>query len=90
MSSNLFVWPVTDLKDSGPTSTTREGFNPLHWTCSGMSLRAVSDINPAALRHFEAEYDRHTNGTRNLNQCPLAPRREPAIGGIELGSAKFE
>jgi anti-sigma factor RsiW len=30
---NLFVWPVADLKDSGPTSTTREGFNLLHWTC---------------------------------------------------------
>jgi anti-sigma factor (TIGR02949 family) len=23
---NLFVWPFADLKDSGPTSTTREGF----------------------------------------------------------------
>jgi anti-sigma factor RsiW len=44
---NLFVWPVADLKDSGPTSTTREGFNLLHWTCSGMSFWAVSDVNPA-------------------------------------------
>ena len=60
---NLFVWPVADLKDSGPTSTTREGFNLLHWTCSGMSFWAVSDVNPAALRRFEADYDRQTNGS---------------------------
>jgi anti-sigma factor RsiW len=60
---NLFVWPVADLKDSGPTSTTHEGFNLLHWTCSGMSFWAVSDVNPAALRRFEADYDRHTNGS---------------------------
>jgi len=60
---NLFVWPVADLKDSAPTSTTREGFNLLHWTCSGMSFWAVSDVNPAALRRFEADYDRQTNGS---------------------------
>ena len=60
---NLSVWPVADLKDSGPTSTTREGFNLLHWTCSGMSFWAVSDVNPAALRRFEADYDRQTNGS---------------------------
>ena len=60
---NLFVWPVADLKDSGPTSTTREGFNLLHWTCSGMSFWAVSDVNAAALRRFEADYDRQTNGS---------------------------
>ena len=60
---NLFVWPVADLTDSGPTSTTREGFNLLHWTCSGMSFWAVSDVNPAALRRFEADYDRQTNGS---------------------------
>ena len=60
---NLFVWPVADLKDSGPASTTREGFNVLHWTCSGMSFWAVSDVNPAALRRFEVEYDRQTNGS---------------------------
>ena len=60
---NLFVWPVADLKDSGPTSTTREGFNLLHWTCSGMNFWAVSDVNPAALRRFEAAYDRQTNGS---------------------------
>jgi len=35
---NLFVWAVADLKESGPTSMTREGFNLLHWTCSGMSF----------------------------------------------------
>src|SRR5271170_2978008 len=60
---NLFVWLVDDLKDSGPTSTTREGFNLLHWTCSGMSFWAVSDVNPAALHRFEADYDRQTNGS---------------------------
>jgi anti-sigma factor RsiW len=60
---NLFVWPVADFKDSGPTSTTREGFNLLHWTCSGMSFWAVSEVNPAALRRFEADYDRQTNGS---------------------------
>src|SRR6516164_2150114 len=55
---NLFIWPVADANDSGPVSATREGFNLLHWTCSGMTFWAVSDVNPATLRRFEAEYDR--------------------------------
>jgi len=59
---NLFVWPVADANDNGPASATREGFNLLHWTCSGMTFWAVSDVNPAALRRFEAEYDLQTNG----------------------------
>jgi anti-sigma factor (TIGR02949 family) len=60
---NLFIWPVADANDSGPVSATREGFNLLHWTCSGMTFWAVSDVNPATLRRFEAEYDRQTNGS---------------------------
>ena len=60
---NLFIWPVVDADDSGPASATREGFNLLHWTCSGMTFWAVSDVNPATLRRFQAEYDRQTNGS---------------------------
>jgi anti-sigma factor RsiW len=60
---NLFIWPVADANDGGPASATRDGFNLLHWTCSGMTFWAVSDVNPAALRRFEAEYDRQTNGS---------------------------
>jgi anti-sigma factor RsiW len=60
---NLFIWPVADADDSGPASATREGFNLLHWTCSGMTFWAVSDVNSAALRRFQAEYDRQTSGS---------------------------
>jgi hypothetical protein len=28
-----------------------------------MSFWAVSDVNPAALRRFESDYDRQTNGS---------------------------
>ena len=49
---NLFVWPVSDANDSGPASATREGFNLLHWTCSGMTFWAVSDVNPEDLKQF--------------------------------------
>lgn len=48
---NLFVWPSTH--DSGQGAVTRQGYNLLHWTRSGMVFWAASDLNAAELQEFE-------------------------------------
>jgi anti-sigma factor RsiW len=50
---NVFVWPSATAS-ARPTETpvSRNGFNLLHWTSSGMSYWAVSDLNLAELRQF--------------------------------------
>ena len=47
----LFVWPASAAAEE-PSRATREGYNVLHWTAGGMSLTAVSDLEPAGLEEF--------------------------------------
>jgi anti-sigma factor RsiW len=47
---NLFSWPSAE--DSGQKSETRQGYNLFHWTQSGMSYWAVSDLNATELQQF--------------------------------------
>jgi anti-sigma factor RsiW len=50
---NVLVWPSSD--DSKRTSeppVSRQGFNLLHWTSSGMNYWAISDLNLGELRQF--------------------------------------
>ena len=47
---NLFVWPGS--AGAGLVRTSRGGYNVEHWTASGMTLWAVSDLNPAELGDF--------------------------------------
>jgi anti-sigma factor RsiW len=52
---NLFTWPAGESPDgSGPTPTasSRQGFHVLHWTRSGMTYWAVSDLAEDRLRRF--------------------------------------
>jgi anti-sigma factor RsiW len=51
----LFVWPVSGTS-AEPTRATRDGYNVAHWTADGMSLSAVSDVEPAALEEFVREW----------------------------------
>jgi mycothiol system anti-sigma-R factor len=42
---NVFIWPVEHGADSGTQLTVRQGYNLAHWTKSGMTFWAVSDLN---------------------------------------------
>jgi anti-sigma factor RsiW len=50
---NLFVWPSSS-SDSGPQGSTIKGYNLVHWTQSGMTYWAVSDLNRRELNQFVA------------------------------------
>jgi anti-sigma factor RsiW len=47
---NLFIWPSTH--DSGQGAVMRQGYNVLHWTQSGMTFWAASDLNSSELQEF--------------------------------------
>jgi len=50
---NVLVWPSPDSgkRARGPP-LSRQGFNILHWTGSGMNYWAISDLNIGELREF--------------------------------------
>jgi anti-sigma factor RsiW len=50
---NLFVWPEPGIGASSPRRTDRQGYNVLHWTRPGLTLWAVSDLNPTELEAFQ-------------------------------------
>src|SRR5262249_56061831 len=50
---NLFVWPEDNRSSVVPKAVTHQGYNLLHWTQSGMSYWAVSDLNRSELEEFE-------------------------------------
>jgi anti-sigma factor RsiW len=51
---NLFVWPAVALaKESLPTLLSLQGYNVLHWTGSGMTFWAISDLNQDELKQFQ-------------------------------------
>ena len=47
---NLFIWPSTH--DSGQRTVMRQGYNLIHWTHSGMTYWAASDLNNSELQEF--------------------------------------
>jgi anti-sigma factor RsiW len=49
---NLFIWPSTRGSDKGEKTVTRQGYNLIHWTKSGMTYWAVSDLNNRELQEF--------------------------------------
>src|SRR5262249_49132796 len=49
---NLFVWPEDNRSSVVPKAVTHQGYNLLHWTQSGMSYWAVSDLNRSELEEF--------------------------------------
>ncbi len=54
---NLFVWPEPGAGASSPRLTERQGYNVLHWTRPGLTLWAVSDLNPAELEDFQHQLE---------------------------------
>ena len=46
---NLFVWPVKSSVIPQEGHLTRQGYNMIHWTQSGMTYWLVSELNPAEL-----------------------------------------
>jgi len=52
---NLFVFPNQDPSTSANRLLTRQSFNVVHWSRSGMTFWAVSDINAAELQEFATD-----------------------------------
>jgi anti-sigma factor RsiW len=46
---NLFVWPASGQSDSAVQQSDHQGYHLLHWTKSGMTYWAASDLNSAEL-----------------------------------------
>jgi anti-sigma factor RsiW len=49
---NLFVWPTEQGPETAPKTLTRQGYHLLHWTQSGMTYWAVSNLNEGELKEF--------------------------------------
>jgi anti-sigma factor (TIGR02949 family) len=49
---NLFIWPEESREKSLVRTTTRQGYNVLHWKDSGMVFWAVSDLQENELTKF--------------------------------------
>src|SRR5713226_8544349 len=49
---NLFVWPSADRPDSRTQLVSRQGYNMIHWTRSGMTYWVASDLNLSELQEF--------------------------------------
>ncbi len=49
---NVFIWPAPESKDSGTKKETRQGYHLFHWTRSGMTCWAVSDLEESQLQEF--------------------------------------
>ena len=49
---NLYIWPAEESNARSEVATKRQGYNLLHWTNSGMTYWAISDLNGVELREF--------------------------------------
>ncbi len=49
---NLFIWPSARNSNVGEKTVMRQGYNLIHWTRSGMTYWAVSDLNSSELQEF--------------------------------------
>jgi anti-sigma factor RsiW len=49
---NLYIWPAEQRNASSEVATKRQGYNLLHWTNSGMTYWAISDLNGVELHEF--------------------------------------
>jgi anti-sigma factor RsiW len=49
---NLYIWPAEQSNATGEVGTKRQGYNLLHWTNSGMTYWAISDLNGVELHEF--------------------------------------
>jgi anti-sigma factor RsiW len=49
---NLFLWPSRHDVEVGEKTVLRQGYNLKHWTQSGMTYWAISNLNQDALQEF--------------------------------------
>ena len=49
---NLYIWPAEQGTATNEEATKRQGYNLLHWTNSGMTYWAISDLNGVELHEF--------------------------------------
>lgn len=49
---NLFVWPADAEAAATPKELSRQGYQVIHWTQSGMHFWIVSELNQDELRQF--------------------------------------
>lgn len=50
---NLFVWPTTAQNDTPSITASRQGYQLVHWTQSGMCYWLISDMNVQDLTEFK-------------------------------------
>jgi len=53
---NLFIWPVHEPDTQPRSLTSSQGYHVIHWSAAGMTLWAVSDLNPTELMEFAQDY----------------------------------
>lgn len=54
---DLFIWPdARPGRAPQPQSSSKNGYNLLHWADGGMVYWAISDLNPAELKTFSEAY----------------------------------
>ena len=52
---NLFAWPAPPRAgETAESASSRDGYNMIRWTRSGIEFWAISDVNAAELRRFAA------------------------------------
>jgi anti-sigma factor RsiW len=49
---NVFIWPAPGKSAVSTEASVRQGYNLVHWTESGMTFWAVSDLNRVDLSGF--------------------------------------
>jgi len=53
---NLFIWPAVGVVSKSTTFAPIQGYNLIHWSQSGMTFWAVSDLNKNELLEFVQDY----------------------------------
>jgi len=54
---NVFIWPAAG-GDTKAVAQVQQGYNVIHWTKSGMTFWAISDLNLAELQQLEGELEK--------------------------------
>jgi anti-sigma factor RsiW len=49
---NLFIWPADTEQSQSPKALTRQGYHLIHWSKSGLTYWAISDLNEQELQEF--------------------------------------
>ena len=57
---NLFAWPASGVGPVGGLSARRDGYSLVEWRQGGLEFWAVSDVDPADLRGFQAAFAART------------------------------